>query len=1421
MCKQWKKLCAITCVLLFGATSLSAQITSEVLTGAAESAGTGSGYPINTFWHDLRSESIYLASDLTGAGLTGGSMITAIGFKCAQLPGRAITNVRIRVQQTTATTVTGTFVASGYTDVYGPTTIPISSFTVGNWFTFTFTTPIAWNGTSNLLIDYSCDDTGYTSGGGCYMRSVAGTRTTYGYDDSGYTYPFAGMEDGTRTLVPSMRITYTGGSLTIISSPSMPTGAEGVFYTQTLQAVAGTTPYTWALIGGALPSGVTLSTGGVISGTPAVSTGGQQYNFTVRVTDNVAATDTENFTLYIQGPPAALPFLDDFSVDKGWTLGSGSGLTWQRGPCGAPYTPPYGGPEPTTDHSPGTDNYILGDNIGAVYPNSMGSTIWATSPPINCSSTSDVELSYWRWLNVEDSSYDHAYIAVSNNGTAWTQVYTNVGAVGDTGWTQHKLNISAVAGNQGSVRVRFGIGTTDSSWQFAGWCIDDVELRELPSTTKLVCTDFTIVSPYTVGSQNDPKVYTGTQANFSVTVNNTTANNITVNSFTVAVTNYTTGNAENVGTFTLTPTIPFVVNANTTAQVIQGVFNCTALAAAGANTTLQARARLQGTEASTNKPVETERDEILYVDQGPPPPPPEMNVHETNFQGALVGHNQAAAGTLRDFQSRDINAGPGSWLNIVIINNTTSSINIGTPTLGGTDAAHFRLDTAQWTSSTMTITTSGSTSQIYFSVRFDPHALGQLDAYVEFTHNATAPTTTPYRVLFTGTGTGTAPELEVHEIDYTGPKVTLGQAAAGTNRDFGTVATGGSSGWVNIVIWNRFATDTTINPLPTLSAGNTADFVIDTSAMSNPHVIPGTTAFTGTTYFSIRFAPQSAGSKAATVSFGHNASNPATTPFTFEVVGSGIASGSPAIFVQEATAPASQAGTTTFTVTNGQAAANGRDFGDQVITAGPTGYLTIRITNTGSQALVIGNPTLGGTAPGHFQLSTVAPWAFVTSINAGATSEFGIRFDPTSAGVKNATVSFTHNATAQTTTPFTFGITGNGLLNAPIIEVRETDALGAVIGYNDPAAGTLRAFGGRDVNAGASAALTIYIENIGSAPMTLGTPVVTGTQANQFVVNSTGMLTTLAVGVSTTFSVAFDPSSYGAKIANVTFAHDDPLVTNPFSFEVSGFGDAPSIEVREGSAGGPILVHNSAPAGGRDFGTVLLASMPTAPVTIVIVNAGNANLTVQAPTITGPNASSFSLTAVGFPATVAPSSLVSFTVTFNASQVGLKEATINFAHNDSGNASPFQLPIQGVAADPAGVQIDTNTTLSQGQVGQVYGPVDLRASGGTAPYTWSQRNGTTLPVGLSMTTAGVISGTPAGPAGIFQFDLRVTDAAGGTADRTFSLTVQPAPGSGFSGGGGGGGGGGCETGHGTPWLLMALAALGTLVLGLRRRSHRA
>lgn len=64
------------------------------------------------------------------------------------------------------------------------------------------------------------------------------------------------------------------------------------------------------------------------------------------------------------------------------------------------------------------------------------------------------------------------------------------------------------------------------------------------------------------------------------------------------------------------------------------------------------------------------------------------------------------------------------------------------------------------------------------------------------------------------------------------------------------------------------------------------------------------------------------------------------------------------------------------------------------------------------------------------------------------------------------------------------------------------------------------------------------------------------------------------------------------------------------------------------------------------------------------------------------------------------------------------------------------------------------TSLPGGVVGQPYS-VQCNPSGGVAPYTWSATN---LPAGLSMSTDGLISGTPTA-AGTGDVTITVTDAS--------------------------------------------------------------
>jgi len=65
--------------------------------------------------------------------------------------------------------------------------------------------------------------------------------------------------------------------------------------------------------------------------------------------------------------------------------------------------------------------------------------------------------------------------------------------------------------------------------------------------------------------------------------------------------------------------------------------------------------------------------------------------------------------------------------------------------------------------------------------------------------------------------------------------------------------------------------------------------------------------------------------------------------------------------------------------------------------------------------------------------------------------------------------------------------------------------------------------------------------------------------------------------------------------------------------------------------------------------------------------------------------------------------------------------------------------------------------------------LQLAATGGTAPYSWSVSG---LPAGLSASSSGAISGTPT-TAGTSTVTATVTDAAGKTGSATFSWVVNP------------------------------------------------
>ena len=109
---------------------------------------------------------------------------------------------------------------------------------------------------------------------------ITGTPTTLG------TYNFTvQVEDSSDAIVTqALSIVINRPPPLSVATGSLQAGTVGSTYSQTLQASSGIQPYTWTLTGGTLlPPGLSLSSSGVISGTP-IATG--TTSFTVQVTDS-------------------------------------------------------------------------------------------------------------------------------------------------------------------------------------------------------------------------------------------------------------------------------------------------------------------------------------------------------------------------------------------------------------------------------------------------------------------------------------------------------------------------------------------------------------------------------------------------------------------------------------------------------------------------------------------------------------------------------------------------------------------------------------------------------------------------------------------------------------------------------------------------------------------------------------------------------------------------------------------------------------------------------------------------------------------------------------------------------------------------------------------------------------------------------
>lgn len=90
-----------------------------------------------------------------------------------------------------------------------------------------------------------------------------------------------------------------------ITTTTLPAAVDGQAYSQSLSATGGDGTLTWSVISGSLPSGLSLASNGLISGTP---TSAGTANFTAQVSDEDSDTDSQALTLNVMAVTAAPSF---------------------------------------------------------------------------------------------------------------------------------------------------------------------------------------------------------------------------------------------------------------------------------------------------------------------------------------------------------------------------------------------------------------------------------------------------------------------------------------------------------------------------------------------------------------------------------------------------------------------------------------------------------------------------------------------------------------------------------------------------------------------------------------------------------------------------------------------------------------------------------------------------------------------------------------------------------------------------------------------------------------------------------------------------------------------------------------------------------------------------------------------------------
>ena len=379
------------------------------------------------------------------------------------------------------------------------------------------------------------------------------------------------------------------------------------------------------------------------------------------------------------------------------------------------------------------------------------------------------------------------------------------------------------------------------------------------------------------------------------------------------------------------------------------------------------------------------------------------------------------------------------------------------------------------------------------------------------------------------------------------------------------------------------------------------------------------------------------------------------------------------------------------------------------VTVGVANSQTVTISNPGTADLTITQAALSGICFSYSGL------ALPMTIPPGGSSPFVVSFTPASTGTLSGTLTLANNSPTPSKS---VALSGTG--------VPQTLQLSA-----SPVS---LSFG--SVLTGSNATQTVTLTNTGSGSVSVSGDSVTG---SGFTISGLSIPLTLSVGQSTSFNVAFAPTSAGSVTGKVTIISG--ATNSPATIVLSGTGLQPLISVTPTSL---------------NFGGTVTGITNTQ--TLSVSNAGSANLAVTQASLSG---AGFALSGLTLPLSVAPGGSSQFTVSFAPTTAGTFSGTLMLVNNSPTPSLGVAVTGTGVtqvlqlSASPASVSFGTvttgtsatqtvtmtNTGNSAVSVSQITVSTNFSVSGITLPISLSAGQSTAFNVCFTPTTTGSLSGT--------------------------------------------------------------------------------